>query len=449
MNINYLKKEMLIHELVVRGVTVDDSKTVDLLRSTLRPLLKLERAGIFNHPPYSLNFQQEKVLIRAFLDEASEATRTLSGASAQNKFFSTQSRLVHLMNRTNRIPVTSLTPAEQNERAELLVGILAALDSLETASRQDPELSQHLLDFDEDPNFVNNLPHNSTTRQPSRALIGQSALPTAQPSKAPNVEKWNLKFSGDNKKLSVHNFLERVTELRSARNVTERQLFDSAIDLFEGKALNWYRANKDRFNDWNSLAELLQRHFAPPDYRSRLFREILDRTQDTSESIVDYLSCMHALFRRYGGLTDEVQLEILCRNLSPFYSTQLPDVDTVEELEVECLKLETKKYRVESYVPPSRKRQQFVEPDFAFISVENPQPSTSSYDSSDQVCAVNQEPPRDRSSSELKCWNCQKKGHLNRNCPEPRKTHCYRCGTPNVTVRTCTKCSGNETRRNC
>lgn len=447
MNILYLKKEMLIHELVVRGVAVGDTRTVDQLRASLRPLLKLEKTGTFSYPPYSLKFQDEKVQIHSALNEAHEAIRTLSGQSAQNKFLSTQSRLVHLMNRTNRIPLSQLTLAEQQERADLLANILAALDSLETASRQDPELSQHFLEADVDPLLHPNVPHNSTAHPIFIHSAQPNSLANTHPPKPTHVDKWNLKFSGDNKKLTVHNFLERVSELKSARNITEKQLFDSSIDLFEGRALNWFRANKDRFNDWDSLAELLQRHFAPPDYRSRLFREILDRTQDTSESIVDYLSCMHALFRRYGGMSVDVQLEILCRNLSPFYSTQLPDVHTIEELEEECLKLETKKYRVESYVPPSRKRQQFVEPDFAFLAVPEPPPcSTDSL--SDRMYVNEISPHNDSSRISVKCWNCQKNGHLNRNCPEPRKIHCYRCGTPDVTVRTCNKCSGNEPRRN-
>lgn len=436
---------MLIHELVVRGVAVDDSKTVEVLRSTLRPLFKLERTGSFNYPPYALKFQEEKVQIRAFLDAAIDATRTLSGESAQHKFLTIQSRLVHLLHRTTRIPVSQLTPEEESERADLLVGVLAGLDSLETACRQDPELSLQFPESDGDLPPQHNL--NSTTYRPVQSVSQPPSEQPAQSSKSPNIEKWNLRFSGDNKKLSVHGFLERVNELRLARNITYRQLFDSAIDLFEGKALNWFRANRTRFNDWNGLAELLQTHFSPPDYKSRLFREILDRTQDTSESIVDYLSSMQALFRRYVGLSEAVQLDILCRNLSPFYSTQLPDVDTIEELEEECLKLETKKYRVESYVPPSRKRHQFVEPDFAFVEVES-RPSSSTEPVTSQQTSVNEVSPPTRSN--LVCWNCQAPGHLNRNCPNPKKTHCYRCGTPNVTVRTCTKCSnsGNDFRRN-
>lgn len=446
---------MLIYELVVRGVPVDDSKTVDKLRSALRPLIKLEKTGSFTYPPYNLNFAEERSHIRAFLDEANNAVRTLSGESAQNKFLSTQSRLVHLLHRTNRIPAPRLTPEEQDERSELLVEILASLDSLEDVSRNDPELSRHFVDLDE----VAHPPQHNSTRHP--LLQNYSPSQSAQPpNKNSNVEKWNIKFSGDSKKLSLHNFLERVTELRVARHVTEKQLFDSAIDLFEGRALNWFRANKGRFNNWSEMVDLLRLHFEPPDYKSRLFREILDRTQDPSESIVDYMSCMQALFRRYEDLPDVAQLDILCRNLSPFYSTQLPVVTTLEQLEAECLKLETKKYRVDNYVPPSRKRQQLVEPDFAFVEVQNPLGNlandfnnVSIYNPShtDQVDELNVDAVQQQTiRRDLVCWNCQKPGHLNRNCPDPRKTHCFRCGTPNVTVRTCGKCSlsGNGSRGN-
>lgn len=64
--------------------------------------------------------------------------------------------------------------------------------------------------------------------------------------------------------MSVHNFLERVAELCVARHLSERQLFDSAVDLFSEKALSWFRANKGRFNDWQTFTVLLRRHFDPP-----------------------------------------------------------------------------------------------------------------------------------------------------------------------------------------
>lgn len=59
-------------------------------------------------------------------------------------------------------------------------------------------------------------------------------------SKPTPVSKWGLKFTGE-KGTSVNAFLERVSELKIARHVHDDELFDSAVDLFAGKALVWYR----------------------------------------------------------------------------------------------------------------------------------------------------------------------------------------------------------------
>jgi len=447
MKINYLKKDMLIHELTVRGIPVDDSTTVESLRSTLRPLIQMEKKSkTLNYPAYSLSFDEEKTHIRVMLDKLQSSIPNVKGEKAKTKFERYQTHLVHLLNRVDRAPIDKLSPNQVDARAGLLVEILSTLDKLEQISKQDPNLSvmlsaTHLDDSDSDSSFAagDNQPPVST---PHRASM------SAPPSKFQRVEKWGLKFTGDQKGMSVHSFLERVSELMVARNVCERELFESAIDLFSGKALNWYRSNRSRFADWRGLSDLLCRHFEPPDYRPRLFKEILERTQDPAESIVDYLSSMHALFRRYGQMTEDVQLDIITRNLAPFYTTQLPVVRSLETLEEECLKLEAKKFRAEHYVPPSRKRHGFVEPDFAFIEahssafnrVESPLPA---------VNEIQQPTPRHFPPTRiLTCWNCNQTGHLNRQCPNPRKIHCYRCGAQDVTIKSCPKCSpsGNGSR---
>lgn len=430
---------MLIHELIVRGIPADDSKTVKELRTSLRPLLQLEKKKKSIHtPPYSLQFKEEKEIIEGYLNEITSRTTVSSSEAVLNKFERNQSQLVHLLNRIDRIPTANLSSEEIDERAKLMVSVLTALGSLEKTALDDPNLSTILeqthIDSDSD------CDGDTPTRHTQQNTTSNSQYFPSSSFKSQRVEKWGVKFTGDPKQLSVHSFLERVAELRVARNTTEKELFESAIDLFAGKALTWYRANRDRFSDWKSLSQLLTRHFEPPDYKSRLFKEILERTQDSSESIVDYLSCMHALFRRYGNLPPEVQLDIVSRNLSPFYTTQLPVVNTIDELEEECLKLETKKHRVEHYIPPSRKKHNtFVEPDFAFISSDY-------HTQNDHVDAVL---PREQTPRKVTCWNCRMEGHLNKDCRSPRTLHCYKCGTPDVTTRTCPKCSsGNGARGN-
>lgn len=74
------------------------------------------------------------------------------------------------------------------------------------------------------------------------------------------------------------------------------------------------------------------RHYEPPDYRSRLLQEIMSRTQHPSKSIMDYLSCMTAMFERYGQVAEKVRVDIICKNLSPFYIIELSEVKTLAEL---------------------------------------------------------------------------------------------------------------------
>lgn len=49
-----------------------------------------------------------------------------------------------------------------------------------------------------------------------------------------------------------------------------------------------------------------------------------------------------AMFVRHGDIPEDQQLDLVICNLAPFYSMQLPDVNS--ELENACLKLEVKKF---------------------------------------------------------------------------------------------------------
>lgn len=94
------------------------------------------------------------------------------------------------------------------------------------------------------------------------------------------VCKWNLKFDGVCKELSVDAFLERVDKLRIARQVSKSDLFNSALDLLNGKPLIWFCAAKKKCQDWDTLTGLLKEEFQPPEYDDRPLDEIKRRTQN-------------------------------------------------------------------------------------------------------------------------------------------------------------------------
>lgn len=133
---------MLIHELNIRGIPADDSKTVDQLRSSLRPIIQMEkRKKSLSYPPYNLDFDEEKVYVQGALKKIKSNLKTVAGESAKPKFERCQSHLVHLLNRIDRVPTENLSAENVDCRAALIVDILTTLDNLEQVSRQDPNLS--------------------------------------------------------------------------------------------------------------------------------------------------------------------------------------------------------------------------------------------------------------------------------------------------------------------
>lgn len=83
----------------------------------------------------------------------------------------------------------------------------------------------------------------------------------------------------------VRVFLQRLEELCSSRGIPAERLFVSAVELFEGDALQWYRSVKPDCSSWAQLESLLLAEFLPFDYDRRLLKEIRSRTQGPRESI--------------------------------------------------------------------------------------------------------------------------------------------------------------------
>lgn len=137
--------------------------------------------------------------------------------------------------------------------------------------------------------------------------------------------------------------MERVTELAQARCVTKNELFSSAIDLFSGKALIWYRSIKNSITDWDSLVSLLKLNFLPSDYDDKLWDEIKQRAQGRDEPVAIFIAIMETLFSRLARPPAEVTLvKYIKQNLLSQYISQLAlyEISTVTELCTLCKKLE-------------------------------------------------------------------------------------------------------------
>lgn len=83
--------------------------------------------------------------------------------------------------------------------------------------------------------------------------------------------------------MSVSAFLIGVKKFCVERRVTKCKLFVSAIDLFVGKTLIWYRAHKKDIHDWKSLVVFFKNHFQPANYNDTFFEKIRRRTHSQNK----------------------------------------------------------------------------------------------------------------------------------------------------------------------
>lgn len=419
MNIDRLTGEELTYELAVFGLK---GQNVEEMRKLLRSALK--RNTSFSLPEYPFTFQEDKAAVEGKLVEIIKLIETLDGGENSSEYKKIEAKGNWVLRRLSRIVVEQETESEyvtntRQKMAELFNKLDIKLSRVPPADEE--------LEVGPPRGTSSPLTSSREGRNTSSPLLGNTAGGNIVP-----VYKWGVKFSGVSGE-SINGFLERVEELREARGCPVTTLYSSAVDLFEGKALIWLRANKPTISNWNELVSRLKEEFLPPGYQDRLMEEIRHRTQGSNESIGMFVSVMLGLFRRLSEpVSAEQQLATIQKNLAPFYSTQLAlvEITSITHLVSVGRKLEATRFNVENYMPPPSRRQlSLLEPDLSYIA----------------AAEGFRLPQLDTEVSEVQCFRCRNPGHVARHCPQPIR--CYGCNSEGVIRRNCTRCSSAGNRR--
>lgn len=266
-----------------------------------------------------------------------------------------------------------------------------------------------------------------------------------------DIGRWNLTYDGQS---SLNDFLERLEELRRSRGISKDQLLRSAPELLTRDALLWYRTK--HFLDWDDLVSQLKDAFMPYDYETGIWDEIRRRTQGSQEKVISFIVALENLFRKLPVLPPEShRLQIMKRNLLPYIQSRLAthEILSIQDLLKFSRSVEETEIRIQRFVPPPTNYRTILEPQLAYrkpnmniSAVEQDIVPVSNYTQCSELLNLSEAPPNLNviNSSQAKCWNCQEHGHIFSQCTKQRRKFCFKCGTDNVTFKTCPKCSKNE-----
>lgn len=482
MDVNALHKDELEFELACRGIF--DCKNVATMRKFMREILVRERSGestiSFKAPKsYNDNPSNEILNCENKLSALISLTSEVSHSPEHSFLRRIHSRLTHLSNRAKLIIPSETGDTERH--LTLLKNIQDTMSSLkqleqeeyeeeDVISEHDKEVLQKTLGEEairiieqlkcrnsekasvpipEATEFHQNRASQSTVADTDipRTILERPSLSSRHPGlqrsstfddglhkrKLVPIKDWGVKFSGKGT-VSVNAFLERIEELKEARNAADEDLFRYAIDFFEEEALIWFRANKGTVANWPQLVKLLLDTFQQPFYQEELLEEIKRRTQSSQESVLIYMAIMQNMFNRLPTPIPETQkLLILRRNLQPYFQKAIcrDTFDSVSELTSVLRIIERTKLSCDNFKEPTPSEHS-LERDLAYKGNTS---NVSRNEKTTELAAINDKEVLNAGS---KCWNCRSPGHRFRDCKLPRqRLFCYRCGRFGKTTNKC------------
>lgn len=237
------------------------------------------------------------------------------------------------------------------------------------------------------------------------------------------VSRWKLKYNGDG---SVNAFIERIEEKAASYGLSHEQLFKQAGELFDDKALVWYRYVRNEVHSWEELIQRLRSAFLPSDYEYELWDEIRARTQGPDEKVELYVAVMQNLMNRFAQPVPEpTKLQLIIRNLQPNFQSEIlvRQSASLSQLISTCKNMEDNAHRVATFKNPPTRTTALLEPELAYRRARS---------------VVHQA----EVTTDLRtlCWNCQSPDHRSVTCPKPRTKYCFSCGKPGVTRPSCPNC---------
>ncbi|XP_062701913.1 uncharacterized protein LOC109420663 [Aedes albopictus] len=299
------------------------------------------------------------------------------------------------------------------------------------------------------------------------------------------VSDWNLRYDGRDGGQGLMRFIKEVDFYAKSENISEKELFRSAIHLFAGAAKIWFMAGVENgdFSTWKDLVSEMKREFLSPDHDHVSEFRAIERKQRPKEKFQDFFFDLQKLFNSLTKpISERKKFEIVFRNLRADYKGYVvaANIDNLADLKPFGRKLDaTFWYKYENrnteenasknrnqvgemkvnakpksagsvsrpdkprsdQKPPSKVEEEKVakQPSSANQQGDESQgQSSSGVDKGLQAILEKYTPPKPGV-----CYNCRLSGHHQADCDRPKHKFCFRCGFFNFDTKNCPFCAKN------
>lgn len=268
----------LSYELMIRGIP-----TTGIVADKSTKFQNCLRAEQGEDPltDFPLDPQAEQKICTEKLTELAQLIEVLDDSKYQYEYARIGTRLTHIHKRLGRITDSrsKIKIAELIEKCEECFAKLRQKFTTQASTHLLAEQETSKTEEDQADIITDPKPAPPATLTPAETL--ESRLATAlerfsltvadsmqrlpgDKSNSP-VHKWNVKYDGDP---GLSSFLERIDKLSASRGVSKPKLFASAVELFTGNAITWFRDKRHTLNTWEELTTALKETFLPSDYEN-------------------------------------------------------------------------------------------------------------------------------------------------------------------------------------
>lgn len=285
------------------------------------------------------------------------------------------------------------------------------------------------------------------------------------------IEHWKLSFSGDNRTVSVENFLYKLKKIAAREGVSQQGLLRDIHLVLDGQASDWFFTYVDEFEDWEDFEEKIRFRFGNPNQDQGIRQKIHDRKQLRGESFSAFVSEIERLNKMLSRpLSKRRKFEVVWDNMRPHYRSKISIVrvrdlehliqlnhridaaDSSFQIHNEFRNTEQRNQRNVHQIECASSQDECDEPEGVdVVDARMDHRGQMSRRRVQPTFAQNTSKTNQQQTSESTgnaCWNCRKTGHNWRDCKEPRAIFCYGCGELGRTIRSCQRCAESNRRWN-